>query len=167
MGSPEPHVSGLHYLSADPLHNSVNCSCPIIGHNNIIFRSSIGAPHPTFNLELTSFCSLFAFRGATVQQVSERVREICNHGVGNNNNPPHDVCCSGLTIFSVGSRSSLLSSRTINGVYIPSVLLIVGVAIVKREWVPYAAALAAVLGGYKVFTSGSEFWCSLWSKPLS
>ncbi|KAL9112555.1 MAG: hypothetical protein Q9227_003126 [Pyrenula ochraceoflavens] len=52
--------------------------------------------------------------------------------------------------------SSLLSSSYINGIYIPSALLIVGVAIVKREWVPYAAALAAVLGGWKVFSSGSR-----------
>jgi cytochrome-b5 reductase len=49
----------------------------------------------------------------------------------------------------------MFSQRNINGVYLPSVLLIVGVAIVKREWVPYAAALAAVLGGFKVFASST------------
>jgi hypothetical protein len=39
-------------------------------------------------------------------------------------------------------------------VYIPSALLIVGVAIVKKEWLPYAAVLAAVLGGWKVYSNG-------------
>ncbi|EXJ82678.1 NADH-cytochrome b5 reductase 1 [Capronia epimyces CBS 606.96] len=47
-----------------------------------------------------------------------------------------------------------LSSSNVNGVYIPSVLLLVGVAIVKKEWVPYAAVFAAVVGGYKIFASG-------------
>lgn len=54
-------------------------------------------------------------------------------------------------------RSSLFSQRNITGVYIPSVLLIVGVAVFKKEWLPYAAALAAVLGGYRVFASGGEY----------
>ncbi|ETI20438.1 NADH-cytochrome b5 reductase 1 [Cladophialophora carrionii CBS 160.54] len=46
------------------------------------------------------------------------------------------------------------SQANINGVYIPSVLLIVGVAIIKREYVPYAVAFAALVGGYKIFASG-------------
>lgn len=46
-----------------------------------------------------------------------------------------------------------LSSSFINGVYIPVALIIVGTAIVKTEWVPYAGILAAVLGGWKVYTS--------------
>lgn len=50
--------------------------------------------------------------------------------------------------------SSALSSQNINGVYIPSALLLVGVAIVKAEWLPYAAAFAAIVGGYKVFAGG-------------
>ncbi|KAF2743369.1 ferredoxin reductase-like protein [Sporormia fimetaria CBS 119925] len=44
----------------------------------------------------------------------------------------------------------------VHGVYIPSALLIVGVAIIKRDWVPYAVALAAVLGGWKVFSNTSR-----------
>lgn len=52
--------------------------------------------------------------------------------------------------------STVFSQANINGVYIPSVLLIVGVAIVKREWVPYAAAIAAIIGGYKIFASGRK-----------
>lgn len=51
-------------------------------------------------------------------------------------------------------RSSAFSQANINGVYIPSVLLIVGVAIVKIEYVPYAVAVAALVGGYKIFASG-------------
>lgn len=49
--------------------------------------------------------------------------------------------------------SSALSSELINGVYIPSALLIVGVAIIKREWLPYAVVLAAGLGSWKAFNS--------------
>ncbi|KAF4619002.1 hypothetical protein G7Y89_g14844 [Cudoniella acicularis] len=45
------------------------------------------------------------------------------------------------------------SKKYIDGVYIPSGLLVVGCLIVKREWVPYAIALALALGGYKVWAS--------------
>jgi cytochrome-b5 reductase len=41
-------------------------------------------------------------------------------------------------------------------VYIPSVLLIVGVAIIKTEYVPYAVAVAAIAGGYKLFASSAR-----------
>lgn len=51
------------------------------------------------------------------------------------------------------TRSSVLSSQYVNGIYIPSTLLIVGVAIVKRDWLPYAVALATGLGSWKVFSS--------------
>ncbi|KAI9166866.1 nitrate reductase [Paramyrothecium foliicola] len=43
---------------------------------------------------------------------------------------------------------SLLSRHYIDYVYIPAALLIVGTLIVKREWAPYSAALAAALGAY-------------------
>ncbi len=51
-------------------------------------------------------------------------------------------------------RNLAFSQSNINGVYIPSFLLIIGVAIVKRDWVPYAAAFAAIVGGYKILTGG-------------
>ncbi|PSN72185.1 NADH-cytochrome b5 reductase 1 [Corynespora cassiicola Philippines] len=51
---------------------------------------------------------------------------------------------------------SLLEPQFVHGVYIPSGLLIFGMAIVKKEWLPYAVALAAILGGYKIFTAGSR-----------
>ena len=46
------------------------------------------------------------------------------------------------------------TSPYINGVYIPSGLLVFGCLIVKKEWVPYAIVLALALGGYKVFSMG-------------
>jgi hypothetical protein len=46
-----------------------------------------------------------------------------------------------------------LSSAYINGVYIPCGLLIVGCAITKADWLPYAVLVAAVLGGWKVYSS--------------
>ncbi|KAE9367505.1 ferredoxin reductase-like protein [Stipitochalara longipes BDJ] len=45
-----------------------------------------------------------------------------------------------------------LSKSYVDGVYIPSGLLVVGCLIVKREWLPYAIVLALALGGYKVFS---------------
>jgi cytochrome-b5 reductase len=53
--------------------------------------------------------------------------------------------------------SSAFSPQYINGVYIPAGLLIVGTAIVKQEWLPFAVALAAVLGAYKVFSNGQSY----------
>ncbi|OJJ31568.1 hypothetical protein ASPWEDRAFT_696826 [Aspergillus wentii DTO 134E9] len=51
---------------------------------------------------------------------------------------------------------SAFSSENINGVYIPSALLIFGTFIVKQEWVPFAVAVAAVLAGVKLFTGSSN-----------
>ncbi|KAK7191999.1 NADH-cytochrome b5 reductase [Paraphaeosphaeria sporulosa] len=49
--------------------------------------------------------------------------------------------------------SGLFATQYVQGVYIPSALLIVGTAIVKKEWLPFAAALAVILGGWKVFSN--------------
>lgn len=49
--------------------------------------------------------------------------------------------------------SPTLSKQNINGVYIPAVLLIIGVGIVKKEWIPFAAVLATLVGGLKIYTS--------------
>lgn len=54
------------------------------------------------------------------------------------------------------ASSPYLSQSYINGVYIPSGLLVVGCLIVKREWLPYAIALALALGGYKVFGMSTD-----------
>ena len=42
------------------------------------------------------------------------------------------------------------------GVYIPSALLIVGTTIMKSDWVPYAIVMAAVLGGWKIYSNGEK-----------
>jgi len=49
-----------------------------------------------------------------------------------------------------------LSKRYVDGIYIPSALLVVGCLIVKREWVPYAVAVAALLSGYKLWSSSKS-----------
>lgn len=49
--------------------------------------------------------------------------------------------------------NDLLSRSYIDGVYIPSGLLVVGCLIVKREWAPYAVVLALLLGGWKVYSN--------------
>ncbi|KAJ4290277.1 NADH-cytochrome b5 reductase [Kalmusia sp. IMI 367209] len=49
--------------------------------------------------------------------------------------------------------SGLFATQYVQGVYIPSALLIVGTAIVKKEWLPFAAALAVILGGWKVYSN--------------
>lgn len=51
--------------------------------------------------------------------------------------------------------AALFSKKLVDGVYIPSGLLIVGALIVKREWVPYAVVLAALLSGYKLLSGNS------------
>ncbi|OBT56253.1 hypothetical protein VE04_02426 [Pseudogymnoascus sp. 24MN13] len=51
------------------------------------------------------------------------------------------------------SASKFTSSAFINGIYIPSGLLIFGCFIVKSEWLPYAIALSAALAGWKIFDS--------------
>ena len=47
------------------------------------------------------------------------------------------------------TKSPLLSSQYVNGIYIPCALLVVGIAILRIQWVPYAVAVAAVLGSIK------------------
>lgn len=49
------------------------------------------------------------------------------------------------------SSNSWLSSQYVNGIYIPSGLLLLGIAIVKVEWLPYAAAVAVLLGSWKIY----------------
>ncbi|KAK7727784.1 NADH-cytochrome b5 reductase [Botryosphaeria dothidea] len=49
--------------------------------------------------------------------------------------------------------SGAFAPQFVHGVYIPSALLIVGTAIVKKEWLPFAVAIAALLGGWKVYSN--------------
>ncbi|KAI4090375.1 MAG: hypothetical protein LQ344_004805 [Seirophora lacunosa] len=52
--------------------------------------------------------------------------------------------------------TSALSPQYVTGVYIPSALLLVGVAIAKKEWLPFAVIIAALLGGYRFYSSQSR-----------
>ncbi len=47
--------------------------------------------------------------------------------------------------------TSAFSPQYVTGVYIPSALLLVGVAVAKKEWLPFAVIIAALLGGYKFY----------------
>ena len=49
--------------------------------------------------------------------------------------------------------TSLLSPQFINGVYIPSALLLVGCAIVKIDLLPFAIAVVLGLGGWKIYAA--------------
>jgi len=48
---------------------------------------------------------------------------------------------------------SLLARKYFDGIYIPAGLLIVGTAIVKVEWTPYAILLAIALGSLKFYNN--------------
>ncbi|KAH7113288.1 oxidoreductase, FAD-binding family protein [Dendryphion nanum] len=51
---------------------------------------------------------------------------------------------------------SALAPQYVHGIYIPSAFIIVGVAILKMEWIVYAIVLTAVLAGWKFYSSGSK-----------
>lgn len=58
------------------------------------------------------------------------------------------------TMSTKQDSSSYYTSRAmIDGIYIPSGLLVFGTLIVKREWAPYAVLLALALAGYKLWSS--------------
>lgn len=50
-------------------------------------------------------------------------------------------------------ENKFTSPAFVNGIYIPSGLLVAGCYIVKSEWIPYAVALSATLAGWKIFSS--------------
>ena len=66
------------------------------------------------------------------------------------------LCLEQLPHFTVMSSEGLFRTQYVQGVYIPSALLIFGTAIMKSEWVPYAVGLAAILGGWKVYSNGKN-----------
>ena len=65
-----------------------------------------------------------------------------------------------MAIKHAAKPSGPFSPQYINGVYIPSGLLLVGVTICKIEWLPYAAIVALLLGGYKVYENSEKFQTS-------
>ena len=48
---------------------------------------------------------------------------------------------------------SLLAPQYINGIYIPSALLIIGTLICKKEWVVYAALMAVTFSAFKLYNN--------------
>ena len=52
---------------------------------------------------------------------------------------------------------SLLARKYVDGIYIPLGLLVVGTAIVKREWTAYALLLGIALGTIKFLNSRTFF----------
>ena len=50
-----------------------------------------------------------------------------------------------------GAQSGFFAKPYVNFIYIPSGLLLVGCAITKIEWLPYAAALAVALGSWQYY----------------
>lgn len=49
----------------------------------------------------------------------------------------------------MATKEPLTSKRYVDGIYIPAGLLVLGTAITKREWLPYAVILALALGIFK------------------
>ena len=56
--------------------------------------------------------------------------------------------------------SSPLSPQYITGVYLPSAVLLVATALVKVEWIPFAAIVAASLGAWTFYSNRKDAW--LW-----
>lgn len=57
--------------------------------------------------------------------------------------------------------------RYVDGIYIPSALLVVGTLLIKKEYWPFAIAAAAGLSGYKLFRSRTSSAHSTSHVPLT
>jgi cytochrome-b5 reductase len=57
------------------------------------------------------------------------------------------------------AEGSLLARKYVDGIYIPVGLLVVGTAIVKREWTAYALLLGVALGAIKYFNTRRTLLC--------
>jgi len=51
----------------------------------------------------------------------------------------------------MSTESKYFSKQARDGIYIPAALIVLGCAIVKMDWVPYAVALALGLVGLKLW----------------
>lgn len=56
-----------------------------------------------------------------------------------------------------GTDSGFWSRQYVNFIYVPGALLLVGTAIINKQWIPYAAALAGVLGAWQYFDMRKSF----------
>ena len=54
--------------------------------------------------------------------------------------------------------SSPLSPQYITGVYLPSAVLLVATALVKLQWIPFAAIIAASLGAWTFYSNRKDAW---------
>lgn len=52
---------------------------------------------------------------------------------------------------------SFLAPQYINGIYIPSALLLVGTFICKKELLPYAVLMAITFSGWKLYNNSQYF----------
>lgn len=64
----------------------------------------------------------------------------------------------------MATKEPLSSKKYVDGIYIPAGLLVVGVAIVKREWLPYAVLVTLALSAIK-FWRTREFFPSPPASP--
>lgn len=60
----------------------------------------------------------------------------------------------------MATKEPLSSKKYVDGIYIPAGLLVVGVAIVKREWLPYAVLVTLALSAIKFWRSRESSRCS-------
>ena len=60
-----------------------------------------------------------------------------------------------------GRDSGVLSKQYVNFIYIPAALVLVGCAIVKAEWLPYAGALVGALGAWQFYDMRTCALCTL------
>lgn len=60
----------------------------------------------------------------------------------------------------MATKEPLSSKKYVDGIYIPAGLLVVGVAIVKKEWLPYAVLVAVALSAIKFWRSRESSCCS-------
>ncbi|KAF1840204.1 ferredoxin reductase-like protein [Cucurbitaria berberidis CBS 394.84] len=51
---------------------------------------------------------------------------------------------------------SAFAPQYVHGIYIPSVLLLTGVTIINRAWLPFAVLFIAIVGGWKFYSSGGS-----------
>ena len=50
-----------------------------------------------------------------------------------------------------GADSGLLSKQYVNFIYIPSALVLVGCAIIKADWLPFAGLVVSALGAWQYY----------------
>lgn len=67
---------------------------------------------------------------------------ICVYGQAHSSQP-----------LAMASKEPLSSKKYVDGIYIPAGLLVVGVAIVKKEWLPYAVLVTLALSAIKFWRS--------------